>query len=227
MAPTNSPPVMHCQLKRTAFFVADTAGKPDRHLGRHYKAPGGQRPLPDVDRRVVVGWRSNAAADALEFIPAWPVPLVDQVAARAFPAGVAWIDQIDRNSQQPRLVLNQAAQFVEAPIMQSSPLAPVGLDPIPDAFEVFEGNRAPAAFGVENDRFTQDVVGVALEARLFAASAPERTLRGSGADLLQGAATGVLATAHVVYLRAGNVRPKSSTTRLTTPRSMPRTSVGV
>ena len=195
--------VMHCQLKQTAFFVADSAGKPNRHLGRHYKAPDGQCPLPDVDRRVVVGWRSNATADALEFIPARPVPFVDQVTARTLPARVAWIDQIDRNSPQARLVLNQAAQFVEAPVVQSSPLAPVGLDPIPDAFEVFEGNRASAAFGVENDCFAQNVVCVALETRLLAGSAPERTLRGTGADLLQGAAAGVLAAAHVVDLRAG------------------------
>ena len=194
---------MHCQLKQTAFFVADSAGKPNRHLGRHYNAPDGQCPLPDVDRRVVVGWRSNATADALEFIPARPVPFVDQVTARTLPARVAWIDQIDRNSPQARLVLNQAAQFVEAPVVQSSPLAPVGLDPIPDAFEVFEGNRASAAFGVENDCFAQNVVCVALETRLLARSAPERTLRGTGADLLQGAAAGVLAAAHVVDLRAG------------------------
>ena len=194
---------MHCQLKQTAFFVADTTGKPDRHLGRHYNAPGGQRPLPDVDRRVVVGWRSNAAADALEFIPARPVPLVDQAAARTLPARVAWIDKIDWNSPQPRLVLDQAAQFMEAPVMQSSPLAPVGLDPIVNAFEVFEGYRTSAAFGVENDRFAQDVVGVVLEARLLAGSAPERALRGTSADLLQGAAARVLATPHVVDLRAG------------------------
>src|ERR1019366_9661352 len=99
---------MHGQLKQTAFFMADTTGRPDRHLGRHYEAPGGQRPLPDVDRRVVVGWRSNATADALEFIPARPVPFVDQVAARTLPARIAWIHQIDRNPSQPRLVLNQA-----------------------------------------------------------------------------------------------------------------------
>ena len=61
--------VMHRQLKQTAFFVADRARKPYRHLGRHYHAPGRQRPLPDVEGRVVVGWRSNAAADALELDP--------------------------------------------------------------------------------------------------------------------------------------------------------------
>ena len=97
---------MHRQLKQTAFFVADTARKPYRHLGRHYHAPGRQRPLPNVEGRVVVGWRSNAAADALKLIPAWPVALIDQAAARALSARVPGVHQIDRDATQPRLVLD-------------------------------------------------------------------------------------------------------------------------
>ena len=164
--------VMHRQLKQTAFFVADTARKPYRHLGRHYHAPGRQRPLADVEGRVVVGWHSNAAADALELIPAWSVALINQAAARALAARVPGVYQIERDATHPRLVFDQGTKFVEAPIVQSSPLAPVGLDPITDAFEVFDGNRRPAAFGVENDCFAQHVVRVALEACLLAGSAP-------------------------------------------------------
>jgi hypothetical protein len=81
---------------------------------------------------------------------------------------------------------------VEAPIVQSSPLAPVGLDPITDAFEVFDGNRRPVAFGVENDCFAQHVVRVALEACLLAGSAPERTLSGAGADDAKRQAVGMI-----------------------------------
>ena len=78
---------------------------------------------------------------------------------------------------------------------------PVGLDPIPDASEVFESDQTPAAFGIGDDGFAQDMVGVALEARLLSGRAPERTLRRTGADLLDGAAAGMLTTAHVVDLR--------------------------
>ncbi len=156
----------------------------------------------------MVGWRSNAAADALELIPAWPVALINQAAARALAARVPGVYQIDRDATHPRLVFDQGTKFVDAPVVQSSPLTPVGLDPITDAFEVFDGNRRPAAFGVENDCFAQHVVGVALEACLLTASAPERTLSGAGADLLQGAAAGVLAAADIINLCTAVSAPK-------------------
>ena len=73
---------MDRQLKQTAFFGTDSVCRP---LERHYKAPGTQTPLPDIARRVGVGRGSDAAADTLEVISVWPVPFVDQAAARALP----------------------------------------------------------------------------------------------------------------------------------------------
>lgn len=193
---------MDCQLKQTAFFGTDERSR-RRPLQRHYKVAGFQSPLPDVDCRVVVGWRSEAAADALEVIPGPTIGLVDQAAPRASSAGVAWIDKYDCDPLERRLVDNQRSQFVEPPICHPCPLAPLNLDPIPDAFEVFDGDQAPAAFGVGNDGFAQDVVGVALKARLFAAIAFERTSRGTSVDLLQSSATRLSSPTHGVNLLAG------------------------
>ena len=52
---------MHRQLKQTAFFVANAAGKPRRHLGRHYYAPG-LKPCGPIRVRSVI-------ADPLNRIP--------------------------------------------------------------------------------------------------------------------------------------------------------------
>jgi len=159
--------------------------------------------LPDIACRVVVGWRSEAATDALEVVPRFPIRLVDQAAPRASSARVAWIDKHDCNAFKRRLVDDQRSQLVETPVCHPCPLAPLNLDPIPDAFEVFEGNQAPAAFGVGSDGFAQDVVSVALKARLFAAIALERASRGTTIDLLQSMTPRFASPANYVDLLAG------------------------
>lgn len=191
---------MDRQLKQTAFFGTERRPRP---LERHYKAPGAQAPLPDIARRVVVGRGSKPAADTPEVISGRPVFLVDQAAARALPAGVAGIDQHHSNAFQRRFVADQFPQLGKAPIRHPCPLVPLDLDPISDATKVFEGNQGPAAFGIGNDGFAQNMVRVALETRLLSGSAPERTLGGAGIDLLQGPAAGVLATTYIINLCAG------------------------
>ena len=191
---------MDRQLKRTAFFGTERRPRPPE---RHYKAPGTQAPLPDIACRVVVGGSSDPTTDTPEFVPAWPVTLVDQAATRAFTAGVTWVHEYDGHANQHRLVDDQATQFVEAPVRYSRPLVPVDLAPLPNALKVFQGDQAPAAFGIGDNGFAQDMVGMALKPSLLTGSAPERTLGGTGADLLQGSASGMLSAADVVDLGAG------------------------
>jgi len=181
---------MDRQLKQTAFFVADGASR--RHLGRHYKARGDQSARADVDRRNVVGRASEPAADAREVVSRLPVPLVHATAGRARPARVARVHEHHRDAAKEGLVLDQGPQLVEAPVVQPCPLAPLNLDPVPDAFEIFEGYRGSAAFGAGDDCLADAVGGVALEPRLLAAGTPERALRGTGAELLQGPAAGMV-----------------------------------
>jgi hypothetical protein len=52
---------MHRQVNQTAFFVANAAGKPRRHLGRHYHAPG-LKPCGPIRVR-------SAIADPLNRVP--------------------------------------------------------------------------------------------------------------------------------------------------------------
>jgi len=191
---------MDRQLKQTAFFGTEHRSRP---LERHYKAPGTQAPLPDIACRVVIGGCRNTTSDTLEFISCWSVPPINQAAARAPTAGVSRIHEHNGNSLQHRLIDDQAAQFVESPVCHPRPLVPFGLDPVPDAMEIFQGNQAPTAFGIGDDGFTQNVVGVALETRLPARYAPERALGGPGSDLLQGSASGMLAAADGINLSTG------------------------
>jgi hypothetical protein len=142
---------MDRQLKRTAFFGTEGSSRP---LERHYKAPGTQAPLPDIACRVVVGRGSDTAADTPEVVSVRPVPLVDQAAAGALPAGVARIDQHHGNACQRGLVADQLPQLGEPPVCHPRPLVPVGLDPMHDATEVLDGDQAPAAFGIGDDGFT-------------------------------------------------------------------------
>jgi hypothetical protein len=53
--------VMHRQVNQTAFFLANAAGKPRRHLGRHYHAPG-LKPCGPIRVR-------SAIADPLNRVP--------------------------------------------------------------------------------------------------------------------------------------------------------------
>ena len=159
---------MHRQLKQTAFFVADTARTPCRHLGRHYHAPGRQRSLPDVEGRVVVGWRSNAAADALELIPAWPVALINQVAARALAARVPGVYQIDRDATHPAPCIRSRHE-----VRGSSQLCnrlrwrPLALTRSRMPSRSSMATARPAAFLASRTiAIAQHVVGVALEACL-------------------------------------------------------------
>lgn len=150
---------MGCELKQTAFFGTDERLR-RRPLERHYEAPGAQSPFPNIARRVAVGWGSEAAADAREVVPGSAAPFVDDATSRAFSARVARINEYDCDPLQRRLVGDRRAQFVEPPVSRSRPLAPLNLDPVPYATEVLKGNQAPAAFGVGNDGFAQDVVGM-------------------------------------------------------------------
>lgn len=158
---------------------------PHRSLGRSYKAPGDQSPLSDIDRRDVVCQASEPAGYTEKSIPGGTVVLVNRGAGRASSARIARINQEHKYSAQRSLVENQAPQFVESPVMQSSPLSPCGLNPITYAFEIFEGNRRTVAFGCDNNCFGNAVVGVTLKTRLFSAVTLEGAFRRSGADLLQ------------------------------------------
>ena len=127
----------------------------------------------------MVGWRSNAAADALELIPACSRIRLS-IRAQLSIGGSCSGGLPDRPGT-PRIRANLGFDRAHVEVRGSPELCNrlrwrlcCRFDPITDAFEVFDGNRRRAAFGVENDCFAQHVVGVALEACLLTASAPER-----------------------------------------------------
>lgn len=194
---------MHRQLKQTAFFGTDRGEAGRRPLnGWRYKTRGKQPACADVPACDMVGGASEPASDALEEITGGAVALVDQPAFWTLPAGVPGIDKHDRRSASQRLVAHHAALLMERPVVQSSPLAPRGLNPVADTLKVFEGYSEPVALGDDDDCFGNAVVNVALEPGLPAGGATERTLGGAGSFLLEGAAAYVMASADPLKLSA-------------------------
>jgi hypothetical protein len=100
---------MDRQLKRTACSGTDRQKARRRPRQRHDKACGARAALADHTRGIVVGGRSDAAADRLQTIPVWPVPPVDQATAVARLAGVPGIDQNHGDTLRRRLVLDPAS----------------------------------------------------------------------------------------------------------------------
>ena len=195
---------MHRQLDQTAFFGTDRgkAGRRPRN-GRHYKARGDQPACADVDACYVVGGASETAPNTLKVIPRLPVALVDQAAARALPARVAWVDQHHRHTDAPGLVSQQGALLVEAPVVQSCPLTPPDLNPVADALEVLEGHRRPVALGDGNDDLADAMVDVALETGLSARRTAQGTSGRTGSFFLQSPATGSVPPADILDLGTG------------------------
>ena len=68
------------------------------HFRTHYGAPGADRPLPDVQRRVDVGRGLMPAADAPEGGLIGAVLFVDAATSDAFTRRVAWIDKDHRDT---------------------------------------------------------------------------------------------------------------------------------
>src|SRR4051794_21299307 len=97
---------------------------------------------------------SVAACLADEFGLALTVGLAAMTTRGAGTAGVARIDDLDRHACQLRLVGQERIELGERPTRE--PIASVGApsgNPFANTAEVFDGNPAPGALGLGDDRF--------------------------------------------------------------------------
>lgn len=139
-------------------------------------SPGPRR---DVSGRDSVGGASEPARDALELGLSGSIVLVRMPALRAFPTGMARIDQDYGNTRSFGFVENKLPELVESPISQSGTLALTGRYPLTDTTQLFQGDSAIGALSGCHDGFTNTMVGVFLESGLsslegtqFASSRP-------------------------------------------------------
>src|SRR5438876_949196 len=98
-------------------------------------------PYSDVDRCIMVGRQGEPAMQAYEVVPVLTVPLGTVTTCRASAAGVARIDEDDRDALPLSLVTDELPQLVERPSLQArSLLVAEPFHVLGDAREVFEGD---------------------------------------------------------------------------------------
>ena len=99
----------------------------------------------------------------------FPVALVDVPAFSTSTAGIAGVDNRDRNSGLLGFVLDKGAKLAEAPIVQSVALLFSGLNGFSNVRKVFHRNRQTGAFSSGNDCLADAVILVLLKPLLPAA----------------------------------------------------------
>src|SRR5690606_6377178 len=98
----------------------------------------------------------------------------DMSTARALLAGVFRVRQDDRNTGQPRLVVDELPQLGETPIaVPRSLFGPSSPGPRANPRQVFQGNRAVRALSFRNETLADRVVDVFLKAALATRQLPQ------------------------------------------------------
>jgi len=133
----------------------------------------------------------------------FPVALINMPALSASTAGIARVNNRNRNSGLLGFVLDKGAKLTEAPIVQSVPLLFSGLNRLANMRQIFQRNRQTGAFGSRNDCLADTVILVLLKPFLLAAHLAETLLCSPRAYALQCRPTFGIVPALGFYLRAG------------------------
>lgn len=141
----------------------------------------GPGPGSDVPGRVHVRMVGVSTDHAAELGLRWTVGFGDVSASRTFPARIARINDDDFHACLPCLVFDKGTKLMERPAAHLRPLPLAKPCPVAEALEVFEGNPAPSAFSLGNERFGNDVVDVPAKARLMPRKGFELAPDGFGA----------------------------------------------
>ncbi len=114
---------------------------------------------------------------------------------RTFPAAVLGINRDDRDTLESGFIGDELTELSVLPVMQASTLTTTsGLNPVPNAREIFQGDSELVALRRLNDALGNIVVGILLKTSLLAAYLLQLPFSPSGAFLLQiAAAVGKLA----------------------------------
>jgi putative transposase len=153
---------------------------------------------PDIACTVSIRMVCMAALLANELGLIFPVRFFGVSTPATALGGVLRVHSDQRNTGSLRFVGQKAPKLREAPTVQVCPLPLSGPDPLTNAAEVFDGNRAICAFRGLDYAFRNTMVYVGHEACLAVAALLEQALGRLCTLLLELAAQGAVAMAHLV-----------------------------
>ena len=125
------------------------------------------------------------AVDTKENRLAQSVLLIDATAFGALARRVAWIDKEDGDASPLGFVCHELSQLPERPVMQATALPPSGLDPVADAFQVFQPDGATGALRGQHNFLGNEMVDGGLESPVFSRQLFESAFGGFSPALLQ------------------------------------------
>ncbi len=160
-------------------------------------------PAGNVPRCVMVCVTAMPAFHTQELGLCLSVLLADMPTSRTFPAGIARVNNRNRNACALGFIFHKATKLRKAPVMQPLPLLLAGLSPFSDMREVFQRDTETGAFSSGNDCLRDAVVLVFLEPLLFAAHFAKAAFCCFGADALQDCAPFGVAFTVLLDRRAG------------------------
>lgn len=159
--------VMNSRLKPASLQLTSS-----RVASRYHRLHDGS-PGSDYSGRDSVSVARETTRDAEERSLVGTIGFVDTAAGGTGPTSVARVYVDHGHACQPGLVLDKAAELVEAPVSQSCPLAAPGRNPRANTPEVFEGDATRGAFSRLHDGLRDAVVRVPLKAGLLALNLTE------------------------------------------------------
>ena len=129
------------------------------------------------------------------------VQLLGVSTLRTLAAGIARIDRYHRDASGSALVCNKEFELIERPRMQYGTMRQPSLEPLSNAFEVFEDNGAVRAFGFRNDLLGNAVVYIFGETGFAARQILEKATTTVRAFLLQFGAKMAMTMTDAFYFR--------------------------
>jgi len=161
------------------------------------------RPETDVNSTNIICGSGITAFDTGEDFLGLSISFVHIITLRTPPGGVPGIDRNHRNTLQKGLVCDKTSQLIERPFSESFPLALSNSYSLPDALEIFKGNRPMGAFCLGNNTFGNNVIRVFLESAFTARKFLEMPLGRLRSFLLKSFFQGVYFLPDMIYHLSG------------------------
>ena len=118
------------------------------------------RPTTNIDRRDVVSQANEPADHTGELGLRRTIGFSNVTTSRTGTTGVSGINQDHRDTGAFGFVGHESTQLVESPAVQGCPLRATNRYPLPNALQIFQGNRSMGVFRFGNQLFADAVVGV-------------------------------------------------------------------
>ena len=182
--------------------------------------------MANISGTNTIGGIRMAARAALELVPRLPVKLLAMPAFGTRARRVAGIDWNDRDAGCRGLVADKLPKLGEGPTLHARSLRLASRGPLPDASEVFAGNRGVRVFSLGDDPLADDVVLVPPVSRFFLPDLVKLPLGALGAGLLASSPDASVLGSDTVHSCAEKFSPSLVVAKFFTPMSTPMKSTG-